>query len=89
MEQLTSLNYLLSTAGTAAVAMLVTQYIKPLLPGRFNVRLFVLVFCAVIQIGLAALLTPTVEALILALPNAFIAATAAMGAYESTFGKKK
>lgn len=87
MEQITSLAYLLSTAGTTAVVLLITQYCKEFLPKQLPVRLFVLMLCMAIQLGLTALIAPSVEGYILAIVNSFISAAAAMGTYEATFNK--
>lgn len=87
MEQITSLSFLLSTAGTTAAAVLITQYTKPLIPESLPVRLYVLIQCLVIQLGLTLILAANAEGLIIAFFNAFIAAAAALGTYEATYNK--
>lgn len=87
MDEITSIAYLASVAGTAALALLITQYVKKMLPDDLNVRLFVLLLCAATQIGLALIGGADVEQMILAVANSFVAATSAMGAYELTFRK--
>ncbi len=87
MEQITSLAYLLSTAGTVALVTLITQYVKSLLPEKLPIRVFVLLLCLVIQLGLTLVVSPQLEPIILAIANSFVAAAASMGAYEVTFSK--
>ena len=87
MDEITSIAYLASVVGTAAFVLLVTQYVKKMLPEDFNIRLFVLLLCAATQIGLALIGGADVEQMILSVANSFVAATSAMGAYEVTFRK--
>lgn len=84
MDVLTSL----ASLGTAAVAvtmtLIIVQYLKPLLP-TFDTRLMCLAVAVVLtQIG-AAFMGSGVEQHMMALLNAFIVATSAMGTYEITF----
>lgn len=90
MDQITSLAYLLTTAGTVAVVTLITQYVKSLLPAKLPIRVFVLLLCLAIQVTVTILLTGfTTESLLLAIVNSFIAASASMGAYEIAFNPKE
>ena len=87
MEDFASLEYLATTAGTVAFVTIVTQYIKGMLPEKFSIRLFVLLLCLVIQMGLVWIICPSTEAFILAFVNSFVCATSARGTYEATVNK--
>ena len=87
MEEITSITYLFSTVGTVAIVTVITQYVKELLPDRIPIRAFILALCLIIQIGLTLLLSPSIEQVILATANSFVAAASCMGAYEATFNR--
>ena len=90
IKEFTSLNQLATTAGSVVVVTLITQYVKEFLPEKFPIRLFVLLLSLVLQVGLVLIMNPSVEAIesiILAIVNAFVVATSAMGTYEASFNK--
>lgn len=87
IQDFTSLSQLGTTLGTVTLVTLITQYIKPELPEKFSIRLFVLLLCLIIQIGITALVEPSVPNIIVAIANSFVCATSAMGAYEVSFNK--
>lgn len=89
MEQFNSLTQLATTAGTVAVVTLIVQYIKQFIPEKIPIRLVVLLLCALIQIGIAVIFTPSLEPILLAIVNSFVAAAACMGSYEVVFNKDK
>lgn len=87
MEPINSLAYLATTGGTVALVTVVTQYIKSMLPEWLSIRLFVLLACLLVQVGLALVLTPQLEPVLLAFANSFVAASACYGAYEVAFNR--
>jgi membrane protein required for beta-lactamase induction len=87
MDELTTLATLGTVAGAAAITLVIVQYIKPLLP-KIDTRLMVLVI-ALLLTQVAAIFTGAgdLQVHLLAVLNAFVAATSAMGAYEVTLRK--
>ncbi len=89
-EAIYTWSYVGTTAGAAAAAALVTQFIKGLLDklGHVPTRAVVLVLCMGFMCGAQAV-QGTLEAknLPILLLNAIVAATSAMGLYQVTFAK--
>ncbi len=87
MEQINDLAQLATTAGCVAFVTILTQYIKPLLPERLPVRVFVLIACLAVMLTVTVVMGASVERLLLAAVNAAIAASACLGAYEVTYNR--
>lgn len=87
MEELTALATLGTTVVAAAVTLMIVQFIKPMLP-KIDTRLMVLIVAAILtQIGACFINLGDPQTHLLALLNAFAAATSAMGTYEVTLKK--
>ena len=84
MSDLMSWTNLGTLAGAAAAVLLVVQYLKPLLP-KLPTRLLALILAVVILEAVTAISGGAIEAYGLALLNAVLVASSAMGAYQVTF----
>jgi len=76
---------LATVAGASAAVLLILQFTKPLLPPKFPTRLAALILAVIILELATAITGGTPEQYGIALVNAFIVATTAMGGYELTF----
>jgi hypothetical protein len=76
---------LLTLAGATAAVLLILQFTKPLLPPKFPTRLAAVLLAFVILEVATAVSGGTLEQYGIAVFNAFLVATGAMGAYEVTF----
>ena len=85
MTELMSWTNLGTLAGATAAVLLVVQYLKPLLPSVFPTRALALILSVVILEAATAISSGPIEAYGLALLNAVLVASSAMGAYQVTF----
>ena len=84
MNDLMNWTTLGTLAGATAAVLLITQYIKPLLP-KIDTRLIVLGLAIVILEIATAVSGGATQDYILAILNAVLVASSAMGAYQVTF----
>jgi hypothetical protein len=84
MSDLMSWTHLGTLAGATAAVLLVVQYLKPLLPW-LHTRLLALILAVVLLEAVTAISGGALEAYGLALLNAVLVASSAMGAYQVTF----
>lgn len=84
MEELFNWGTLGTLAGATGAVLLITQYIKPLLP-KINTRLIALILSVIILVAVTAVTKGTIEDYGLAVLNAVLVASTAMGAYQVTF----
>jgi len=84
MDELFNWGTLGTLVGATGAVLLITQYIKPLLP-KINTRLIALILSIVILAAVTAVTGGGIEAYGLAVLNAFLVASSAMGAYQITF----
>lgn len=71
-------------AGAMAAVLVIVQYVKPLIP-KLDTRVLALIVSVVILEAATAISGGTVQDYGLAILNAILVASAAMGAYEVTF----
>lgn len=71
-------------AGAMAAVLVIVQYVKPLIP-KLDTRVLALVVSVIILEAATAISGGTVQDYGLAILNAILVASAAMGAYEVTF----
>ena len=71
-------------AGATAAVLLITQYIKPLLP-KIDTRVLALILSVVILETATAIAGGNAQEYIIAVLNAVLVSSAAMGAYTVTF----
>lgn len=84
MEELFNWGTLGTLAGATVAVVIITQYLKPLLP-KINTRLLALILSGIILIGVTAISGGALEDYGLAILNAVLVASTAMGAYEVSF----
>ena len=84
MNELMTWASLATMAGAVAATLLIVQYVKPLIQA-IDTRLLALGVALIILLAATAISGGSVEAYGLAVINAFIVASAAMGAYQVTF----
>jgi hypothetical protein len=84
MSDLMSWTNLGTLAGATAAVLLVVQYLKPLLPW-LHTRLLALILAVVLLEAVTAISGGAIEAYGLALLNAVLVASSAMGAYQVMF----
>ena len=84
MEELFSWELLGTLTGATACVLIITQYIKPLLP-KLNTRLIALILATIILVAVTAVTRGEIADYGLALLNAILVASTAMGAYQVTF----
>ena len=77
--------YFYTLAGATAAVLLIVQYLKPILPQRLPTRWLALIVALAILEGATAIAGGTLEAYGLAVLNAILVASSAMGAYQVTF----
>ena len=85
MTDLMSWTNLGTLAGATAAVLLVVQYLKPLMPTALPTRLLALLVALVLLEAATAITGGSVQAYGLALLNAVLVASSAMGAYQVTF----
>jgi len=86
MEELMTWTSLGTLAGATAAVLLIVQYLKPLLP-KLDTRILALVL-SIVVLELATLIAGgTPQDYGLAVLNAILVASSAMGAYQVTFAK--
>ena len=86
MEELFNWGTLGTLAGATVAVVIITQYVKPLIP-NFNPRWLALILSGIILIGVTAIADGGLEDYGLAILNAVLVASTAMGAYEISFEK--
>jgi hypothetical protein len=86
MEDFMTWAGLLTVAGATAAVLLITQYIKPWLP-KLDTRALVFILSILLTQGASFIIGTSWQEHIIMFLNAFVVATAAMGAYEVTFKK--
>ena len=86
MNDLATLAFLGTFAGAVAFTLLIVQYFKPLLP-KLNTQLFAFLVALVIMVGVTAAKVGSISDYGLAVINAVLVASSAMGAYQVTFAK--
>ncbi len=84
MNELMSWTNLGTIAGATAAVLLIVQYVKPLLP-KLNTRLLALIVSLIILESATAIVGGSIEQYGLAVLNAILVASSAMGAYQVTF----
>jgi hypothetical protein len=84
MNEMMTWTNLGTLAGATAAVLLVVQYLKPLLP-KLPTRLLALILSVVLLEAVTAISGDALEAYGLALLNAVLVASSAMGAYQVTF----
>ena len=84
MEELFTLAYLGTYAGSVLAVTILTQVLKPLLQ-KIDTHLICLVIALIIQIGVAVITRVSVGEYFLAVINAGAVTLGAMGAYDLTF----
>lgn len=84
MDTLMTWTTLGTLAGATAAVLLIVQYLKPLLP-KIDTRVLALVLAAVILEAATAIAGGTLQDHAVALLNAVLVATSAMGTYQVTF----
>lgn len=85
MNELLNWTTLGTLAGATAAVLLITQYIKPLLPKKIDTRLIALVLAVIILEIATAVSGGAAQDYILAIFNAVLVASSAMGAYQVTY----
>jgi hypothetical protein len=85
MEEMMTWTSLGTLVGATAATLLIVQYAKSLLP-NLPTRWLALIVAGVLMLATTALSGGTVEAYGLALFNAVLVASSAMGTYQVTFG---
>lgn len=71
-------------AGATAAVLLITQYIKPLLP-KIDTRLIAWILAIIVLEAATAISGGVAQDYILAVLNSVLVASASMGAYQMTF----
>lgn len=84
MNELMTWANLGTLAGAMAAVLVIVQYVKPLIP-KLDTRVLALVVSVIILEAATAISGGTVQDYGLAILNAILVASAAMGAYEVTF----
>jgi cytochrome bd-type quinol oxidase subunit 2 len=84
MEEMMTWTSLGTLVGATAATLLIVQYAKSLLP-NLPTRWLALIVATVLMVATTALSGGSVEAYGLALLNAVLVASSAMGAYQVTF----
>lgn len=84
MNELMDWNTLGTLAGATAAVLLITQYIKPLLP-KINTRVIAGILALIILELATAISGGAMEDYILAILNSVLVASSAWGAYQVTF----
>ena len=85
MSDLMSWTNLGTLAGATAAVLLVVQYLKPLVQSVFPTRALALLVALILLEAVTAISGGPIEAYGLALLNAVLVASSAMGAYQVTF----
>lgn len=86
MNDLATLAFLGTFAGAVAFTLLIVQYFKPMLPS-LNTQLFAFLVALLIMVGVTLAKGGTITDYGLAVINAVLVASSAMGAYQVTFAK--
>lgn len=84
MNELMTWANLGTLAGAMAAVLVIVQYVKPLIP-KLDTRVLALIVSVIILEAATAISGGTVQDYGLAILNAILVASAAMGAYQVTF----
>ena len=84
MNELMTWTTLGTFVGATAAVLLIVQYLKPLLP-KLDTRLLALIVAVVILEGATAITCGAAQDYIVAVLNAVLVASSAMGTYQVTF----